>query len=164
MTRADPITAAGSCPCVGVVGAMLGGGHGRLQGKHGLTADALRSLRVILWNGTTVTASASQNSDLFWGMKGARQNFGVVPSATFETYAQVPDGLHYNADMVFADEALEQVIGVINKLIPTQPAPLALHFIFFADPITLEVSRRSYAVIPPGRRNDAEGVTSPSFP
>lgn len=94
-------------------------------------------------------------------MKGAGQNFGVVPSATFETYPQVPDGLHYNADMVFADEALEQVIGVINSLIPNQPVALALHFIFFADPTTLEVSRRSYAIIPPGRCNDAESVTSP---
>jgi hypothetical protein len=67
-------------------------------------------------------------------MKGAGQNFGVVPSATFETYPQVPDGLHYNADMVFADEALEQVIGVINSLIPNQPVALALHFISFAGP------------------------------
>ena len=146
MTLADHLTAAGSCPCVGVLGVMLGGGHGRLQGKHGLTTDALRSLRVILWNGTTVIASASQNSDLFWGMKGAGQNFGVVPSATLETYPQVPDGLHYNADMVFADEALEQVIGVTNGLIPDQPAALALHFTFFADPTTLKVSRRSNAI------------------
>jgi hypothetical protein len=95
-------------------------------------------------------------------MKGAGQNFGVVPSATFETYPQVPHGLHYNADMAFADEALEQVIGVINILIPNQPVALVLHFIFFADPTTLEVSRCSYAIIPPGRRNDAERVTSPS--
>lgn len=164
MTLADPPTAAGSCPCVGVVGVMLGGGHGRLQGKHGLTADALRSLRVILWNGTTVTASASQNSDLFWGMKGAGQNFGVVLSATFETYEQVPNGLHYNADMVFADEALEQVIGVINTLIPNQPPVLALHFIFFADPMTLKVSRCSCAIIPLESCNDAESVISQSFP
>jgi fumiquinazoline A oxidase len=130
---------------------MLGGGHGRLQGKHGLSMDALRTLRVILWNGTTVTASTSQNPDLFWGMKGAGQNFGIVPSATLETYQQVSDGLHYNADMVFADEALEQVIGVINGLIPNQPAVLALHFIFFADPVTLGVSRRRYPFIPPGK-------------
>jgi fumiquinazoline A oxidase len=119
---------------------MLGGGHGRLQGKHGLTADALRSLRVILWNGTVVTASASENSDLFWAMKGAGQNFGVVTSATLETYSQVPNGLHYNADMVFADDKLEQVIDVIDRLIPNQPAELSLDLIFFANPATLEVS------------------------
>jgi hypothetical protein len=97
-------------------------------------------------------------------MKGAGQNFGVVPSATFETYSQVLNGLHYNADMAFADEALEQVIAVINSLIPNQPVPLALHFILFADPMTLEVSRGSYVFIPLKRLNDAESVTSPSLP
>ncbi|KAM0811982.1 putative FAD-binding PCMH-type domain-containing protein, partial [Seiridium cardinale] len=127
----------GSCPCVGATGATLGGGHGRLQGKHGLSADALREVRLALWNGTIIEASTSQNADLFWGLRGAGQNFGVVIESTFETYPQANDGLHYNADMVFTDDSLEDVLNAINKIIPEQDPGLAMDLIFFADPSSL---------------------------
>ncbi|RYO90664.1 hypothetical protein DL766_002867 [Monosporascus sp. MC13-8B] len=127
----------GSCVCVGSTGAMLGGGHGRLQGKHGLTSDALRSVRMVLWNGTVVEASESKNPDLFWGMRGAGHNFGVVIESTYETFPQENDGMHYNADMVFTSDSLEGVINVINSLIPDQDPALALDLLFFIDPSTM---------------------------
>ncbi|KAI1373462.1 hypothetical protein F4677DRAFT_428960 [Hypoxylon crocopeplum] len=127
----------GSCICVGSTGAMLGGGHGRLQGKHGLTSDALRSVRMVLWNGTMIEASETVNSDLFWGMRGAGHNFGVVVESTYETYPQENNGMHYTADMVFTDDSLESVIEVINSLIPNQDPALAMDLIFFADTTTL---------------------------
>ncbi|KAL7621047.1 hypothetical protein AAE478_008359 [Parahypoxylon ruwenzoriense] len=127
----------GSCVCVGSTGAMLGGGHGRLQGKHGLTSDALRSIRMVLWNGTVVEASESANSDLFWAMRGAGHNFGIVTESTYETYPQENNGMHYNADMVFTSDSLESLVKTINTLIPNQDPALALDFIFFTDPSTL---------------------------
>lgn len=128
----------GSCICVGSTGAMLGGGHGRLQGKHGLTSDALRSVRMVLWNGTMIEASETVNSDLFWGLRGAGHNFGVVVESTYETFPQENDGMHYTADMVFTDDSVEGVIEVINSLIPNQDRALAMDLIFFADTTTLE--------------------------
>lgn len=68
------------------MGAMLGGGLGRLEGLHGLTSDALRSAHVVLWNGTIIQVSDKMNSDLFWGLRGAGQNFGFVTQAILETY------------------------------------------------------------------------------
>ncbi|RYP28665.1 hypothetical protein DL768_011227 [Monosporascus sp. mg162] len=91
----------GSCACVGVGGATLGGGHSRLQGVYGMIADGIVSMRVALWDGTIVEASATQHPDLFWAMRGAGHNFGIVLDFTFRTYPLRYGGMTYNADMTF---------------------------------------------------------------
>ncbi|KAI1879130.1 hypothetical protein JX265_003307 [Neoarthrinium moseri] len=129
----------GACPCVGAMGAMLGGGLGRFQGLHGLTSDALRSARVALWNGTIVEASADVNQDLFWGLRGAGQNFGVVIDAIFETYAATNGGQQYSSDMTFSADKLEAVFDVTNQLLSDGLDPaLALAIAIGSNPVTLE--------------------------
>ncbi|KAI1499786.1 hypothetical protein F5X99DRAFT_410706 [Biscogniauxia marginata] len=114
----------GSFPCVGATGAMLGGGLGRLQGKYGLMSDALRHVKMALWNGTVVEASQEVNSDLFWGLRGAGHNFGIVIETTYETF---PDegGRHYYADMFFTDDSLEGVLNVYKGIIEDGLDPAA---------------------------------------
>ncbi|KAJ4387056.1 hypothetical protein N0V85_007775, partial [Neurospora sp. IMI 360204] len=106
----------GSFPCVGTHGVLLGGGMGRLMGKHGLMIDSLLRIKVALWNGTIVEASETSHPDLFWGMRGAGHNFGVVVESTFKTY---PDegGMHYNADMVFTDDSIDSVLQTTKEVI-----------------------------------------------
>ncbi|KAI0017590.1 FAD binding domain-containing protein [Xylariomycetidae sp. FL0641] len=128
----------GSCGCVGVGGASLGGGHGRLQGKYGLIVDAIASLRVALWNGTIVEASADANPDLFWGMRGAGHNYGIVTEFTFNTWPLQNGGMQYNADMTFTPDSFTGVLAVINDLIPDQDENLALDFFALTDPGTNE--------------------------
>lgn len=99
---------------------MLGGGLGRLQGLHGLTSDALRKVRLVLWNGTIVEASDDQHQDLFWGIRGSGQNYGIVFESTYETWPATNGGLHYSADMVFAKSSIETVMEITNNL--TNPA------------------------------------------
>ncbi|EFW13275.1 hypothetical protein D8B26_004003 [Coccidioides posadasii str. Silveira] len=123
----------GSCPCVGATGAMLGGGIGRLQGKHGLTSDAVRKVRMVLWDGTVVEASEKSHQGLFWGVRGGGQNFGIVIETTLETFPQSNGGLHYMADMQFDGESLESIIDIINGLFPVDPA-LSLVIIIAVDP------------------------------
>ncbi|RYO83505.1 hypothetical protein DL766_004969 [Monosporascus sp. MC13-8B] len=125
-----------SSACVGVGGTTVGGGHGWLQGKYGLVIDAIVSMRVALWNGTIINASATENSDLFWAMRGAGHNFGILLEFTLKTWPQTNGGRVYNADMAFTDQSLEGVVRVLNDIIPTQPAELGMDFVMFTNATT----------------------------
>ncbi|KAG7001459.1 FAD-linked oxidoreductase OXR1 [Physcia stellaris] len=129
----------GSCPCVGVLGAALGGGHGRLQGLHGMSIDALRRLRVVLANGKVINVSEKENADLWWGIRGAGQNFGIVVEADFQSAPQVLQGQHYDVEMQFADDKLEKVLELMNQQIKAPlPAQLAVDIVFGANTTTLK--------------------------
>ncbi|CAI7592387.1 unnamed protein product [Penicillium viridicatum] len=77
-------TVTGACECVGYIGPALGGGHGWLQGRHGTIGDQFESANIVLANGTLATIDSS--SDLWWAIKGAGHNFGIVTSVTSKTY------------------------------------------------------------------------------
>lgn len=71
---------------VGVGGLATAGGVGWLARKHGLTIDHLVAVEMVLADGSVVRASATENADLFWAVRGAGANFGVVTSFEFEVY------------------------------------------------------------------------------
>ena len=69
---------------VGVGGLATAGGIGYLVREHGLTIDHLLSVEMVLADGSVVTASADENAELFWAVRGAGANFGIVTSFEFE--------------------------------------------------------------------------------
>lgn len=68
----------------GVGGLATAAGVGWLSRKHGLTIDHLRAVDMVLADGTVVHASDTENADLFWAVRGAGANFGIVTTFEFE--------------------------------------------------------------------------------
>jgi FAD/FMN-containing dehydrogenase len=116
----------GTCECTGVLGPMLGGGHGLLQGRYGLLADNLISARMVLANGTALNVSSDSNPDLFWAICGAGHNFGIVTEFTYKIY-DVPENNDWAYEsFIFTHDKVEELYTQINILTDngTQPAEL----------------------------------------
>lgn len=74
----------------GIAGLTLGGGYGWLGGKHGLACDNVLAVDVVTADGQLVTASADENPELFWAMRGAGANFGIVTSFAYQLHPVGP--------------------------------------------------------------------------
>ncbi|MEA2585743.1 MAG: hypothetical protein QOF33_3828 [Thermomicrobiales bacterium] len=83
-------TVGGVVSTTGVAGLTLGGGQGWLTGKHGLSLDNLLAAEVVTADGEMVRASAEEHPDLFWALRGAGANFGVVTSFEYRLHPVGP--------------------------------------------------------------------------
>jgi FAD/FMN-containing dehydrogenase len=106
----------------GLGGFTLGGGIGWLLRKHGLTCDNLVSAGVVTADGHLVHASAGQNSDLFWALRGGGGNFGVVTSMELALHPVGPTVV--GGLLFFPGEAAEQVLTGWRELTASMPDEL----------------------------------------
>ena len=83
-------TTLGVATDTGIAGLTLGGGYGWLDGKYGLACDNVLAVDVVTAEGLLVTASTEANADLFWGIRGAGANFGVVTSFEYRLHPVGP--------------------------------------------------------------------------
>jgi FAD/FMN-containing dehydrogenase len=83
-------TTGGIVPSTGIAGLTLGGGIGYLNRKYGLACDNLLSADVVTAEGQLLTASSTENEDLFWGLRGGGGNLGVVTSFEYQVHPVGP--------------------------------------------------------------------------
>lgn len=115
----------------GVAGLTLGGGIGYLSRKYGLACDNLVSADVVLADGTFVRASAEENEDLFWALRGGGGNFGVVTS--FEFGLHVLDSVHVGI-VAFPAASGFEVGQFYRDWLATQPEELGAFFAYHQAP------------------------------
>lgn len=122
----------GDTGSVGISGITLGGGVGYLSRKWGLTIDSLRSAEVVTADGKLLTASANENPDLFWALRGGGGNFGVATSLTYalEPLPAFTGGMmclpatpETVAGFVAAAHAAPEALSTIANVMPAPPLP-----------------------------------------
>ncbi|CAK3906897.1 FAD-binding domain-containing [Lecanosticta acicola] len=130
-TALDPYhraVASGRLGDVGAAGLTLGGGLSFLSTEHGLTADTVHHYEVVLADGTITTASKSQNSDLFYALKGGGNQFAIVTDFVLETF---PIGNVWGGYKIFAMDRKDAVLRATHNLLSDYYDPKAAVIVTF---------------------------------
>jgi hypothetical protein len=148
------VVVTGECPTVGIAGGYTqGGGHSALSTSFGLGADQTLEFEVVTALGKVVTASASQNSDLYWALSGGGGGtYGVVISMTVKVY---PEAIVGGAALQMAaayttQEKFNQAVLQFHAMLPnmTDHGAMVVYYfnnaVFVIDPITVYNSTAAY--------------------
>jgi FAD/FMN-containing dehydrogenase len=131
----------GRDPDTGIGGLTLASGSGWLERMYGLTADSLMSARVVLADGSLVTASQFQNEDLFWALRGGGGNFGVVTEFTYTLHEVGP--MVYGGMLLYPRELATDVARHYRDWIESAPREVGGGLAFVSapphDPVPVEV-------------------------
>ncbi|KAI9150503.1 Glucooligosaccharide oxidase [Paramyrothecium foliicola] len=152
----------GSTSTVSVVSLMIGAGIGRWSGLYGLTTDSLVSARLVTHDGDVVEASETTNSDLFWAIRGAGANLGIITSATCKMHPPINNGDVYCADVMLHVDQAPDYFELVQSIVLNQPAELAIStFIVFDGGTGLNVPLLSINWLWHGTEESGEAVFAP---
>ncbi len=121
----------GIASTTGISGLTLGGGLGHLTRKCGLTIDNMIEADVVLADGSYVKASAKENKDLYWALRGGGGNFGVVTSFLFKLH---PVDTVYAGPMLWELSEAKEIMKWYQHLITKAPKELNGFFAFLSVP------------------------------
>lgn len=123
-------TPVGTVSHTGAAGLTLGGGHGRLSRSFGLTCDNVLSVDIVTADGRFLRASADENPDLYWGVRGGGGNFGVVTAFEYRLH---PIGQQvYGGPILYSFDQARQILPVLEELTATAPRSLAADLFIMA--------------------------------
>jgi FAD/FMN-containing dehydrogenase len=152
----------GSSPGVGAVGYTLGGGFGWLGRRHGLCIDKVRWFRVVLADGSLVTASAEENPDLFWALRGGGHgSLGVVVEMEIEL---VEASEVYGGNLLYPIEMAMEVFDRYREWSHDLPDEITSAFTIMnyppIDDVPEPVRGRSFAIVRGCHCGDMEEAAS----
>jgi FAD/FMN-containing dehydrogenase len=124
-------TTGGIVSSTGIAGLTLGGGVGWLVRRYGMSCDNLLSAELVTADGSFHTASLQQNPDLFWGLRGAGGNFGVVTSLTFQLH---PVTKVFGGMLLYPRQEAKNVIRHFRDFMKTAPNELTLYAALLHSP------------------------------
>lgn len=116
----------------GIGGLTLGSGSGWLERKCGLSADNLLAAEVVLADGRVVRASAEENPDLFWGLRGGGGNFGIVTSFLYRLHRVGP--IIYGGMLLSAPDRADDILRCFRDLMDGAPDDLGGAVAFICAP------------------------------
>jgi FAD/FMN-containing dehydrogenase len=116
-------TTLGVVPATGISGLTLGGGFGNLMAKYGLALDNLISVDIVTADGHLLTASAQENPDLFWGVRGSSGNLGVVTSLEYRLHEV---GLVVGGAVLYPVNKAREVLHFCRDLAQTLPDEIVI--------------------------------------
>jgi FAD/FMN-containing dehydrogenase len=125
-------TPGGEVSATGVAGLALGGGLGLMQRTHGLACDNVMSMRVVTADGMVRTASATENADLYWALRGAGRGLGVVTEFTFALHPLGPEVASAGFAFPLADAA--SVFSAWREMALAAPDSIAPEFALWSLP------------------------------
>jgi FAD/FMN-containing dehydrogenase len=109
-------------------GYTLGGGIGPYAGLYGPSSDSVISLEVVTGTGEILQVSETSHADLFWGMRGAGFNYGIVTSFTYQVHDATNGGQAMNADMTFSGSQNGSVWATARSFLGNHPKQLSISF------------------------------------
>ncbi len=124
-------TTGGQVSHTGIAGLTLGGGLGYLMGKHGAACDNLLSVELVTAEGELLVASAEQNTDLFWAMRGAGGNFGIATSFRYRLH---PLGQVLAGMLLYPRERAAELIAFHKEFLAATPDELDTTLGFLNSP------------------------------
>jgi FAD/FMN-containing dehydrogenase len=117
-------TTGGVVSTTGIAGLTLGGGLGWLMGKYGLAADNLLAAELVTADGRVLRASAEEDPELFWGLRGGGGNFGVVTSFEYRLH---PVGMVTSGLVGHLSKRAREVLRVFREQSASAPDELTRH-------------------------------------
>ena len=124
-------TTAGTAADTGIAGLTLGGGLGRIAPKFGLTIDNFTGAEVVTADGRLLRASASENPDLFWALRGGGGNFGIVTLFEYQLHPVGP--MLFGGNLTFPLTGARQLMRGFAEFTATAPEELCATPYFDAD-------------------------------
>jgi FAD/FMN-containing dehydrogenase len=118
------VVPAGTVTETGAAGLTLGGGIGHLTRRFGATVDSLLSVDVVTMDGRALTASAEQNADLFWGLRGAGHNLAIATSFTYQGHQVGPDVI--SGPMFYGGDDAVSLLAGLDEAMSRAPRELAI--------------------------------------